>query len=126
LRYEDDLVIFGQSKAELWPIRAEIRDYLQQLRLSLHPRKTHVWPTRRGIPLLGFRLFPTHRRLLGSSLHRARRRLRHQRRAMARGDLTPDALRQSWASWIGHVKHGDTWQLRELLLAGVSWSIGSA
>ncbi len=124
LRYVDDLVIFGDSKAELWQIRAEISHYLQQLRLSLHPRKTHVLPTEQGIPLLGFRLFPTHRRLLGGSLHRARRRLRHQRRALARGDLSPQKFRQSLASWIGHVKHGDTWQLRELLLSEVIWKMG--
>ncbi len=126
LRYVDDLVIFGESKAALWHIRDQIGDYLQQMRLSLHPRKTHVLPTRRGIPLLGFRIFSTHRRLLGSSLHRARRRLRHQRRALGRGDLTPDVLRQSLASWIGHVKHGDTWQLRELLLYQPTWPMGTA
>jgi retron-type reverse transcriptase len=124
LRYVDDLVVFGQSKSELWQIRAEISHYLQSLRLTLNRRKTQVLPTERGLPLLGFRLFPTHRRLLGDSLHRARRRLRHQRRAMARGDLEPDTFRQSLASWIGHVKHGDTWYLRELLLSGVAWKIG--
>ncbi len=126
LRYVDDLVIFGRSKAGLWQVRDEISRYLQRLRLSLHPRKTHLLPTQKGLPFLGFRLFPTHRRLLGHSLHRARRRLRHQRRAMARGDLTPQEFRQSLASWLGHVKHGDTWYLRELLLSGVTWNIGPA
>jgi hypothetical protein len=126
LRYVDDLVIFGESKTDLWQVRDAITDYLQQLRLSLHPRKTHIFPTAKGLPFLGFRLFPTHRRLQNSGLHRARRRLRHQRRAMARGDLAPADFRQSLASWLGHVKHGDTWQLRELLLSGVTWNIGSA
>ncbi len=124
LRYVDDIIIFGQNKAELWQIKDEINHYLQQLRLTLHPRKTHLYPTERGLPFLGFRLFATHRRLLSGGLHRARRRLRHQRRAMARGELSPEQFRRSLASWIGHAGHGDTWRLRELLLSGVVWPIG--
>lgn len=124
LRYVDDLVIFGTDKAELWQVRAEISRYLAGLRLTLHPRKTHVLPTRLGIPLLGFRLCPTHRRLLAGGLHRVRRRLRHQRRAMARGELTPATFRQSLASWLGHAQHGDTYHLRQLLLYEVTWKIG--
>jgi len=126
IRYVDDFLVFGQSKAELWEIRQAIAAYLCSLRLTLHPRKTQVMPTSRGVPFLGFRLFPTHKRLLSDSLRRARRPLRKQRQAMAQGDLSPEAFRRSLASWVGHVGHGDTWQLRELMLGGVTWKIGNS
>jgi RNA-directed DNA polymerase len=124
LRYVDDFLLFGHSKAELWAAHAAIGAFLAGLRLSLHPHKCHVMPTARGVAFLGFRLFPTHRRLLGDSLRRAHKRLRRQRRALARGELTPEALRRSLASWIGHARHGNTYQLRALLLSGVVWPIG--
>ena len=126
LRYVDDFLIFGQDKAELWAVCDHIAHYLTRLRLSLHPRKSHVMPAATGVPFLGFRLYPTHRRLLSDGLRRARRRLRRQRQAMARGELSPEAFRRSLASWIGHVGHGDTYQLRRLLLTSVVWRIGAS
>ncbi len=125
LRYVDDFLIFGENPRELWAARDAVVDFLARLRLSLHPRKCHVMPTTRGVPFLGFRLFPTHRRLLGDGLDRARRRLRRQRLALARGELTTEAFRRSLASWIGHAQHGDTWRLRELLLTGRTWPVGT-
>lgn len=125
LRYVDDFLLFGADKESLWRARDAIAGFLAQLRLTLHPHKCHVMPTAKGVPFLGFRLFPTHRRLLSDGLRRARRRLRWQRHALARGELSPEALRRSLASWIGHVGHGDTYQLRYQLLTAKSWQIGS-
>jgi hypothetical protein len=116
-------LLFGGDKDDLWSAHQAIADYLAGLRLTLHPRKCHVMPTARGVPFLGFRLFPTHRRLLGDGLRRSRRRLRRQRRALAQGELTPEQFHRSLASWIGHVGHGDTYYLRRLLLTSVTWRI---
>jgi retron-type reverse transcriptase len=123
LRYVDDFLIFGHDKAGLWAARDAIADFLVSLRLTLHPDKCHVMPTAKGVPFLGFRLYPTHRRLLSDSLRRARRRLKWQRKALAAGELTPAEFRRSLASWIGHAKHGDTYHLRKLLLTSVTWPL---
>ena len=124
VRYVDDFLLFGADKATLWGQLEQIGQYLETLRLRLHPHKCHVMPTAKGVPFLGFRLFPAHRRLLTPSVNRARRRLRRQRQALAAGDLSPQELRQSLASWIGHAKHGNTYQLRKLLLTSTPWQIG--
>ncbi|MEM7114173.1 MAG: RNA-directed DNA polymerase [Chloroflexota bacterium] len=126
LRYVDDFLLFSHSKSELWQQRNQIARFLQTLRLTLHPNKCHVMPTQKRVPFLGFRLFPTHRRLLQDSLRRARRRLRQQRHALAQGELSPEDFRRSLASWIGHVQHGDTYRLRRLLLSTPTWKIGQA
>lgn len=125
LRYIDDFLIFGNHKESLWAAKEAIEAFLADLRLSLHPHKCHVMPTQEGVPFLGFRLFAGHRRLLASSLRRARRRLKQQRQAMANGELTPQQFRRSLASWIGHVGHGDTWQLRRQLLSTPVWPVAS-
>lgn len=123
LRYVDDFLLFGQDKASLWQAKEAIADFLAQLRLTLHPDKCHVMPTAKGVPFLGFRLYPTHRRLLHDSLRRARRRLKWQRQALAEGKLTTEEFRRSLASWIGHVQHGDTYHLRTQLLTSVTWPV---
>ena len=119
----DDFLLFGHDKASLWQAREEIAEFLVRLRLTLHPDKCHVMPIAKGVPFLGFRLYPTHRRLLGDSLRRARRRLRWQRQALASGELSTEEFRRSLASWIGHVQHGDTYRLRLLLLTSVTWPV---
>lgn len=123
LRYVDDFLLFGHDKTSLWQAREEIAEFLIQFRLTLHPNKCHVMPTAKGVPFLGFRIYPTHRRLLGDSLRRARRRLKWQRQALASGELTTEEFRRSLASWIGHVQHGDTYRLRRLLLTSVTWPV---
>jgi RNA-directed DNA polymerase len=70
-----------------------------------------------GIDFCGFRIYPTHRRLRRSSVHRFVRRFRRQREAYQRGDLPLEEMHISVRSWIAHAAHGDTWRLRERLFA---------
>jgi retron-type reverse transcriptase len=111
LRYCDDFVVFGQDKRSLWAVKAAMADYLAGLRLMLHPRKCQVLPTQAGVDFLGYRVFPTHRRLRATTTKRAIRRLRTEAWACTRGTLSIDRWRQSWASWLGHAQHADTYGL---------------
>lgn len=112
LRYCDDFVVFGQDKRALGTVKAAMGEYLAGLRLTLHPRKCQVWPTQTGVDFLGYRVFPTHRRLRATTAKRAIRRLRAKAWACVRGALSLDRWRQSWASWLGHAQHADTYGLR--------------
>ncbi len=115
LRYCDDFVVFGDDKPSLWAIKDAMGDYLATLRLMLHPRKCQVMPTHNGVDFLGYRVFPTHRRLRATTAKRAIRRLRNQAHACSRGMLTVEQWRQSWASWLGYAKHADTYGLRRVV-----------
>ena len=112
LRYCDDFVVFGDDKPSLWAIKETMGDYLATLRLTLHPRKCQVMPTCDGVDFLGFRVFPTHRRLRATTTKRAIRRLRAKASACVQGALSVDGWRQSWASWLGYAQHADTYGLR--------------
>ncbi len=118
LRYMDDFVLFADTKAQLHAWKAALRDFLAtRLRLTLHSKKSIVFPVTEGLDFCGFRLYPTHRRLRRSSVRRFVQRFRRQREAYRCGALPLDAMTTSVRSWIAHAAHGDTWRLRRRLFA---------
>ncbi len=116
LRFADDFLVFGADKHELAEVLVSIRRFLEPLRLRLHPRKCVILPVRLGVPFLGWRVFPDHRRLRRSAGVRFQRLLKGLASAFRRGEVSLAEVRASVASWIGHLKHGDTWGLRRRLL----------
>ncbi len=126
LRYVDDLILLDDSKARLWRIKSAIDKFLQQERLILHPHKVQVLPTAKGVDLLGYRVFPHHRRLRRENGYRFRRRLRAQAKAYACGGLELADVRASVAAWIGHARHADSRGLRRAVLGMVCFRRGAA
>jgi retron-type reverse transcriptase len=124
LRYVDDFLIFAPDKKTLACWREQAGDGLAQLRLLLHQRKSVIQPVREGIPFLGFRVFPTHRRLLAGSVKRARRRFCRLQEAWEQGAVGVKEVKNSVRAWIAHAAHGDTFGLRRHLLAGAVFRAG--
>ena len=116
VRYVDDLLLFADDKRLLWRWKDAIRDKLAELRLTLHERSSTVYPVATGIPFLGFRVYPDHRRLKRRNGVAFARRLRRYRTAVAAGELDFAAFRERVGGWIAHAGHGDTWGLRRALL----------
>ncbi len=117
LRYVDDFLLFADSKQQLWEYKDAIREGLSTLRLTLHERSSTVYPTRAGIPFLGFRLYDDHRRIKRKNAVNFSRRLQRNYRAYARCDLSRNELNERVQGWVAHVNHADTWGLRKSLLA---------
>jgi retron-type reverse transcriptase len=116
LRYVDDFLLFSENKAQLWAWKAAIRQFLVGLRLTIHEKRSTVYPVTNGIPFLGFHLYPTHRRLKRPNGIAFQRRLRRLFRRYERGDIDMERIDQSIQGWIAHVQHGNTWGLRRSLL----------
>jgi hypothetical protein len=116
LRYCDDFLLFANEKATLHRWRTEIIGFLQTLRLTLHEGRAQVYPTKNGIPFLGWRLFRHHRRLRRENVRHAVRRLRRQQAAFARGELDPEELADSIRAWLAHAAQGNTYQLRRRIM----------
>jgi len=114
-RYVDDALLFSDSKDQLQDFQAQIQQFLYRFRLTLHPRKSRIYGCRDGVPFLGFRLFPTHMRLLRPNVIRFRRHLRQLHADYHAGLIDKETVNQSVRAWIGHAMHGDTWRLREQL-----------
>ena len=116
VRYCDDFLLFGDDKAQLHGWKEAVQGHLNTLRLALNWRRSTVYPTHTGIPFLGFRVYPTHRRLRTDNLRLARLRLRRNRAAYQAGQLSIQKFHESLLAWIAHAQHGDTYRLRRAML----------
>jgi RNA-directed DNA polymerase len=116
LRYVDDFLLFSDDKAELHRWRLAIIEFLEGLRLRLHEGGAQVYPVTNGIPFLGFRVYPTHRRLKHGNGLAFQRRLKSLLGRYARGELELARVQASVAGWVNHARYGDTWRLRRALL----------
>lgn len=112
VRYVDDLLLFDDDKRRLHEWRTAIEDFLVPLRLRLHPRKCFVAPVTSGFTFLGYRIFPTLRRLDADNVRRFKRRLSRYREAVAAGQMSEDQRMTSIQSWIAHASYADTVRLR--------------
>lgn len=117
LRYVDDLLLFADDKPTLHAWREAIIHFLAGLRLRLHEPQAVVFPVQTGIPFLGWRIYPDHRRLKRRNGVAFQRRFAHLRAEFAAGRLTYSELQASVQSWIAHASHGDTWGLRRSLIS---------
>ena len=75
IRYMDDMVVFDDSKRRLGEFREAMLAGLGQLRLRVHLNKAQIWPVQKGTDWLGYRVYPTHRRVRRSNVKRFRQRL---------------------------------------------------
>jgi len=122
IRYVDDFVVLADDKATLWAVRDAITTFLATtLRLRMHPVKQWVAPVTSGVDFLGYRVYPTHRRLRRTSGLRFQRRLRDMQRAYRAGTITLNQIRQRLMAWLGHARHADTYRLRASLLGAATF-----
>jgi RNA-directed DNA polymerase len=116
IRYMDDIVILAPNKRELHTVLAEIENFLwNKLRLTTNS-KTQIMPINRGVTFLGYRIWPTHRRLKGQSKRRIKRKMRVYQKLYKEGRVDLEEIRASLMSWLGHVKHCNSHNLQEKLL----------
>ena len=113
MRYVDDFLLFGDDWQFLTQSRQEIEQYLATLRLIIHPIKSQLFETRHGANFLGFRVLPDRVRVRNDNLRRSRRRLKQLQADYARGLVPLQKLIERLQSWDAHLKHGDTYQLRQ-------------
>lgn len=110
------LVLFSDSKRQLWDWKHAIKERLISLRLTVHDNQAQVSQTKEGISWLGWRVYPTHKRLKRRNVVAFRRRFKRNLALYAQGEITFAELDASVQGWINHAEFGDTWQLRENVL----------
>jgi len=125
IRYVDDLAVFDNDKERLWEIKERIEEFLLKERLRLHPKKTYVAPVWTGIDHLGYRIYPTHRRLRKDNSLRFKARLKSLARLYGEGKIDWLEINPRVQSWIGHAKHADTWGLRRAIFNDIPFSRGA-
>ena len=119
VRYVDDFLLFSNSKQELSQWRNAVIQKVAALRLTLHEECAQIFPTRTGIPFLGFRIFPEFRRVKHRKVVHFRRKLRRLLEGYSTGGFSFEQLNASVQGWINHVRYADSWGLRRAVLGGV-------
>lgn len=105
LRYADDFIVMSGNKSYLESKLSEMSEFLENhLRLTLHPDKVFFKTLDSGVDFLGWVHFPHHRVLITSTKRRMLKRL---------GDKPS---RETIASYLGLLKHGNTYKLRKVVL----------
>lgn len=125
IRYQDDFAILSPDKHELHRLRRHIEGWLHEhLALQLNS-KTAVFPVGgprgRALDFVGYRIWPTHRKMRRSAIRRILRAMRRLQKAYAAGRITLDRVRSSIQSWNEHASHANAYGLRRSLLARLAF-----
>ena len=104
VRYADDFVLMGRSKAELKHQLYVVSKWLGiNLRLFIHPQKVSIATVASGVDFLGWVHFPHHRTLRTVTKRRMMRKL-----AVDSSDCVV-------TSYLGLLSHGDTHRLAQMI-----------
>lgn len=113
LRYVDDFIILHRDKRVLEKWKIEINDFLKcKLKIELHPEKSRVIELKRGVTLLGFRVYFNHRLLKKSNAKRIWKRLEKFQQGYNTGKLTSSDGLVSLEGWLSYARFADTYNLR--------------
>ena len=115
VRYADDLLLFGDSKAQLWQWQTAITELLEDWRLLLHKNKTHVLPTHCGINFLGMRVFQNGLRFNQNGIRRFNSRVKRFRWLKKRGAINPARITASIRAWLSYARFANTAGIREAI-----------
>lgn len=108
VRYADDLVLFGHSRAAMWEYRAAIEAFAAGLRLRLHEKKTHAAPATQPLNFLGMRISRDQIRLSSQGLRRFTRRLRQMQNRLDSGGCSFADIRGSIQAWLAHTRQANS------------------
>lgn len=107
VRYMDDAVMVHESKEYLRTCKEKIAVFLSSLKFRLN-EKTQLYPLKRGIVLLHWRIIATitgkiivHKHRV--KINRERRKLRKQRNLLLLGKMTMQNIETSFRCWQAHM-----------------------
>ena len=127
IRYMDDFLILGFDKKYLHNIKEKIQEFLQnKLKLELHPKKANIFPIKKGIDFLGYRIFDlrpygaggpegNYKLLRKSTVKRFIKRTKAYQKMLNKGLLAEEKFNNFLQSWITYATHGNSWRLRKNL-----------
>ena len=120
IRYMDDIVIFGKSKASMLELQAEMQAFCKQT-MKLNLSHWSVTSVNQGVNFLGYRIWPTHKLLRRQSVVTAKRKIKQYKK-----NNDTEKLSRFLASWLGHAKWADSKNLiTSLELQKCAESLGS-
>jgi hypothetical protein len=120
-RYMDDCILIHESKEFLKDCLAVLWKFIaDDVKLEFN-EKTQIFPISNGVNYLGFHFYLTKTgKVIRKVRKTAKNRFKHSLRAMekdfAAGAVELSEIQQRLCSYLGHLKHGHTYYLRQKTL----------
>lgn len=116
IRYMDDIIILSDDKRQLHQVKEDIEIFLKEkLALDLN-RKTAIRPISCGVEFVGFRIWPTHRKLKKGTVKKIKRQIKILQKAYAEGSIDFERVNASMQSYFGVMKHFNSYNFKTKLL----------
>ncbi len=118
IRYVDDFVILHRDKTVLHNWKQEIDEFLRKkLGIELHPEKSRIIGLRRGVTLLGFRVFCNHKLIKKSNANRIWKRLNRFKLKYDKGEMSRTDIVKSLEGWLAYAEFANTYTFRKRVVA---------
>ncbi len=116
IRYTDDFVILAKRQEYLERLILSIDKFLQdEIKLFLHPNKVIIRKYKQGTDFLGYVSLPRWRVLRTKTKRRMFEKLKKKIDKFGQAKITKEALNQSIQSYLGMLKHCNSYKLRQKL-----------
>ncbi len=115
VRYMDDVIILHQDKDQLHDWKRIIDTFLKEkLQLDLN-EKTCIRPITLGVEFCGYKIWNTHIKLRKSTALKMKRNLKKLQKEYAAGEVTVEEAKQTISSYLGILKHCDSYSLKRTI-----------
>ncbi|MDR2748893.1 MAG: hypothetical protein LBB10_03275 [Bifidobacteriaceae bacterium] len=128
-RYMDDFILIHKNKKHLQYCAKQIENFLKDYSLQLN-EKTALFPLRHGVDYLGFHTYINANgkiimKIRKNSIKNIKRKMRRKNKVIEEllelGHIEEaveirDSQLRSLTAWVGHAKHGNTYNLVESML----------
>lgn len=111
IRYMDDLVLLVKSKEESQILKEKISIFLMnELHLELNS-KSRYYPNKMGLNFCGYKIYETHILIRNSSKNKIKKKIKLWNKQYKENKLDILKVRLSFNSWLGHIKHANTYNI---------------
>lgn len=112
IRYQDDIIILSDDKIQIKEWHKKLERYANDVMKMELNDKTCIRPINQGIEFCGFRLWATHVKIRKSTALKMKRNLKGVMHRYSNGDITLEKVNQVVSSYLGLLKHCDSYALR--------------
>lgn len=117
VRYMDDVILIMPNKERAKNTLNLIKQFSENnLNLKLNEKKSQIFPINQGVNAIGFKIYPTHKLLRNDSKKKIKRKTKKMRQLIIDEVMPIKKAEQIFNSWMGHAKHGNSYNfIRKLI-----------
>ncbi len=112
IRYVDDFVILHKRKKLLEYYKKRIANYLECLKLELHPQKSGIIGLKRGTSFIGYRIFYHYKLLRKRNLRKFMKNFQEKLKLYEKGMLSYQLFIEKLQGWFGYAEWANTYNIR--------------